>query len=151
MSRSKQLAPAVDIRPTDDDSSSSAADSSAAAVTASESTDSSPSAPVAPAAKRRRRNELEALQDSLTAAGSDSAGEEEEESKEDQTDSGKPLAPNNGAVACTIAYQLDEGGVPVFRPTWDEFHDFARFIEEANVSARRQTAVARATCACERH
>jgi len=148
VSRSKQLAPAVDIRPTDDDSSSSAADSSAAAVTASpaeEATDSSPSAPVAPAAKRRRRNELEALQDSLTAADSDSAGEEEEESKENQPASGsKPLAPNNGAVACTIAYQLDEGGVPVFRPTWDEFHDFARFIEEANVSARTQTAVARA-------
>jgi hypothetical protein len=102
---------------------------------------------VAPAPKRRRRNELEALQDSLTAADSDSAGEEEEES----ASGSKPLAPNNGAVSCTIAYQLDEGGVPVFRPTWDEFHDFARFIEEANVSARRQTAVARAPCACERH
>lgn len=150
MSKSKQLAPTVAVQPTahsDSGNSSSAGQSVTAAVTAppaEAATDASPSAPVAPAPKRRRRNELESLQDSMTdAAAADSEGEEEEdESKEDlSTSGGKPLAPNNGAVACTIAYQLDEGGVPVFRPSWDEFHDFARFIEAANVSTRTRAHV----------
>jgi len=36
---------------------------------------------------------------------------------------------NQERPACSLAYELEDGGVPVFKPTWDEFKSFARFIE----------------------
>jgi hypothetical protein len=31
---------------------------------------------------------------------------------------------------------LDDGGMPVFTPNWEEFESFAKFIEEVEVRGR---------------
>jgi len=41
-----------------------------------------------------------------------------------------------GEVACSMKYEVEAGGVPVFKPSWEEFKDFAVFIERIqNVGA----------------
>ena len=38
------------------------------------------------------------------------------------------------AVACALPYVVDAGGVPTFKPTPEQFKDFAQFIAAAQVS-----------------
>ncbi len=70
----------------------------------------------APAPSKRKRTEAERLQWSALAP---------------------PIARQAGSsqkIECAIPYEIESGGVPVFRPTMEQFKDFAQFIETVNVS-----------------
>lgn len=55
------------------------------------------------------------------------------DSDADASDSSPEPSPHGDGLSCSLSYEVESGGVPVFRPQWSDFRDFAKFIETIDV------------------